>query len=604
MLKLRLWPIVSVLLLLGCSTKTSTTSGGDPNSPTFQGPAETSYCASPISYSGSTVTITGTVQYTRREYWGNTTLGGLGGATTSSAHPATNNPIRHAEVRVLGPSGAVAQCAETDASGNYSFILPTSSSSYTLNVDARSNNGFLKASVLDKPATNALYSISMTFAPDSTKALSTMTAPADGTMMGAAFNILDQLHNANDYIRSKAGTCPFAGCTGFTVAPKVVAYWAPGFNPNEYFGSSSGLSFYLPGYSRLFILGGINGDVNHSDTDHFDNSVIIHEYGHFLEDTMFKSDSPGGSHNGNKVIDPRLAWSEGWGNFIQAAVRNEPHYIDTVGNDDGTTDMAFYVDLETPDGHDNVAFAGEGNFREFAVTRTLWDVVDAAADVGYGAVIDNVVSDKFVEIWASLTKTSNSFKDSTMAFRNVGLLHLIQQNLQAHESASDWTTVRGANRNSAGETDYARYVDTTTSCSSYTFPKAAGYATDTGQLSNSDLFRNNAFYHVHFGASGGHTIRLDYQDTDGTGAEKDLDLYVYNHLARLSATTDLVGYSASSPTAGKGNFEVESVTGSFPAGDYLIQVNVFTNGTTVSGQVTYTVKLDGVALCPANLVPP
>ena len=40
-----------------------------------------------------------------------------------------------------------------------------------------------------------------------------------------------------------------------------------GFNPNYYFGATGGLSFYLPGYSRLFILGGINGDVNSSDTD-------------------------------------------------------------------------------------------------------------------------------------------------------------------------------------------------------------------------------------------------------------------------------------------------------------------------------------------------
>jgi hypothetical protein len=146
--------------------------------------------------------------------------------------------------------------------------------------------------------------------------LGTLTALAtteDG-LLGGAFNILDQLHNANDFIRSKAGSCGsnFVGCPNFTVAPKVAVYWEPGFNPGSYFEGSSALSFYIPGFSRLFILGGVNGDINYSDTDHFDNSVIIHEFGHFLEDSMFVSDSPGGEHNGNRVIDFCFVWFEGF----------------------------------------------------------------------------------------------------------------------------------------------------------------------------------------------------------------------------------------------------------------------------------------------------
>jgi hypothetical protein len=481
----------------------------------------------------------------------------------------------------------------------------------------------MKASVLDKPATNAYYSLTKSVTPNVSKSVGTLTAEASGTTLGGAFNILDQIAFANQYLRDKAGTCHTtnSGCTNFTTAPKISAYWVAGFNPNSYLGSStSGLSFYLPGYSRLFILGGINGDMNASDTDHFDNSVIIHEYGHFLEDSMFASDSPGGSHNGNKVIDPRLAWSEGWGNFFQAAVTNwsgyddpaynyvncqttpdpdcpsSPTYTDTVGNADGTTSVAFGVDLETPDGNDDPNFLGEGNFREFAVTRFLWDIVDSGAENQYGGT-DNI-SDEFVQIWASLTKSSVSFKTSSYQFRNVGLLDLIHTNMA---TSNTWSSVHTLNRHEPDESDYAQYVKTGTTCSYSVTP--ASVAGDTGALSSSDLFRNNDFYHVKITASGTYTLRLDYEDHDHLNTVADLDLYLYNSSARFANSSDIVAYSRETPSAGAGTTKTESLSATLAPGDYLINVNVYTGGA-LGGPADYTLKLNGSQLCPGNLVPP
>lgn len=93
----------------------------------------------------------------------------------------------------------------------------------------------------------------------------------------------------------------------------------------------SPLSFYKPGERKLFILGGSNGNVDTADTDHFDNSIILHEYGHFLEDVYGKTDSPGGYHNGSSIIDPRLAWSEGFTNSFQGAALGKNFYLDTAG---------------------------------------------------------------------------------------------------------------------------------------------------------------------------------------------------------------------------------------------------------------------------------
>ncbi|NJL24635.1 MAG: hypothetical protein HC902_05330 [Calothrix sp. SM1_5_4] len=312
--------------LIACAPKDSDeTASGGRKGPTYPGPAETEYCSTSKTFADP-ITVSGTAVYNRRVIWGNLTAGGLGSAsTTASSHPASQNPIRRAEIRVTDPSGAVVQCAETDGSGAFSFTLPRGAVSYTISVNSRSYNQYLRASVLNAPERNQFYSLKTTCTATGACSVGTLIAGADGELLGGAFNILDQLHHANDYLRSKVSTCNslYNGCRDVTTTnpvPKVVAYWEKGFNPNSYFGGTSGLSFYLPGYSRLFILGGQDGDVNNSDTDHFDNPVIIHEYGHFLEDVVGRSDSPGGSHNGNKVIDPRLAWSEGWGNFFQATV--------------------------------------------------------------------------------------------------------------------------------------------------------------------------------------------------------------------------------------------------------------------------------------------
>ena len=57
--------------------------------------------------------------------------------------------------------------------------------------------------------------------------------------------------------------------------------------------------------------------------------MIAHEYGHFLMASFSRESSPGGNHSFGEQLDPRLAWSEGWGNFFGAATTGSAHYIDT-----------------------------------------------------------------------------------------------------------------------------------------------------------------------------------------------------------------------------------------------------------------------------------
>lgn len=617
--------IFSVFIITGCTVKDGG-GGSGRRSPTAQGPAETVACTTPITYSGG-ATITGTAKYVRRFAKLGVSNEGLGSAdpnySDTTRRPETR-PIRAAEVRVLDAAGNVAQCAQTDATnGTFSFTLPNTNANYTVYVNSRSfqfNGGdtYLQASVLNRPEENKFYSITATVNPSVSTSIGTMTAEAytSGALLGAPFNILDMLFEANSYLRLQTGqagslcSASFAGCRNVTLinpVPKVYAYWEKGFNPNEYFGSSSGLSFYLPGYSRLFILGGISGDVDSSDTDHFDNSVIIHEYGHFLEDNLSKSDSPGGSHNGNKVIDPRLAWSEGWGNFFQAAVLNAanetaPKYVDTSGNIDGDPGVYFEVNLENETSLDVVLNPGEGNFREFSVTRLLWDVIDSVSDTSITRGATDNVSNHFNEIWAIFTRSSHGYNDPTFAFRNIGLLHYAQSTY-TDTGTTSWAGPRGLNWHDGDTSHYAQYV-TTGSCSAYSI--SPNVSTTNNNPTSNNYFLHHRFYHFKPASSGTYTITLSYQTTTGT-VEADLDLVVYAEDHALGTTSGLVGSSDASPDNNLANGETETITASLTANaNYLIDISAYTGvhnsiNYKSAGATDFSIRVNGSTLCPANL---
>lgn len=604
--KSHLWILVAAFGFLSTGCPGGDDGGSSPRvSPIYAaGPPELTYCSSAISHGGSTVTITGSAVYKARQI-----LTGVGlGA------PGSGAPIRYAEVRVTDAAGSVAQCAETDNSGNFSLVLPQNSSSYTISINSRGNSSTVVASVLNKPEYNTVYSLTTTVVPDSTKSVGTLTAEGTGDVLAGAFNIYDQIVKVNEYLRAQVGTCSFSGCQAFTVAPKVQAYWEKGFNPADYFGAGNGgVSFYLPGYSRLFILGGVNGDINSSDTDHFDNAVIIHEYGHFIEDVLTDSDSPGGRHNGNAVIDPRLAWGEGWGNFIQAAVLNDPTYIDTVGNIDGSTDFAIYVDVESADADcggatpppicDVPENPGEGNFREFEITRFLWDLIDTNEDASPN---EENISNGFPEVWTVLTSASG-FKNPLAGFRSIGLLHDVQDNLPGREN---WDPLRSLAAHQHGiptsepngyRKDWAIYM-TSGSCS-----LGSGYQvsiTPTGSKSSRHLLLNNDFYHYRH-AGGAFDLTLRYQTQ--SGAEADLDLYVYDESGRVfgdgavdiaDATSTEIGKSTSEPDGTIGTAQTETVSLSLNAGNYLIQVQAYVS-LVPGGPTDYELEVGGNDICPA-----
>lgn len=589
-----------VTLLSGCGSGFSSSEGGGGGSSTPSYAPEKAYCSTVYSVSDPT-TITGTAKYYYR------TLSNFGLTTPTTTPPG----IPYAEIEVTNSAGAIVQCGTTDELGGISLQIPRVADTYTLTVYSRADNAFVKVSVLEDIYSNQPYSISsiFTITTETTKNIGTFYAYArsaeSAKIEGGAFNIYNDIYLANKYIRTAINDTSF-------VAPKVTVYWKAGFNPYSYFNYPDNLlSFYSPGESKLYILGGYNGDVLSSDTDHFDNSVILHEYGHFLEDNYAKSESPGGSHNGNALIDPRLAWSEGWANFIQAAVQSSNFYIDTIGvyNDPQETGenggIAIKVDLSATAAtasFDAVSSAGEGTFREMSISRTLFKAISTTTTPN--------ASLPFSKIWTAFSDKTNGLGASNSIFKNISLFNyfLFNNTGLTGTQQTNLDSVFSEEKQNRVTKDYANtLVQQVGACSiSKTITPTIDSNYESNQLTSNDFYK---FYHDGVAK----TISLNYAQGGSQTIDLDLILWKSNYVYieeydeqhGVANPYYIVRSKRLNPSIENG-YESINLSG-VPAGYYLLNIKANTYTKTnaqLNGNATYTltVTTNGTTenLCPAN----
>jgi len=132
-------------------------------------------------------------------------------------------------------------------------------------------------------------------------------------------------------------------------------------------------SHYDSAEHQLYILGQEN-----NDTDEYDDHVIAHEWGHYFEYRLSRSDSMGGMHVIGDKLDPRIAFSEGFGNAVSGMITDDPYYIDTFGVSQANTGL--FIDLED----NNFAESSEGWFSEASVWAILYDLYDSNDSVALG----------------------------------------------------------------------------------------------------------------------------------------------------------------------------------------------------------------------------
>src|SRR5262249_9930122 len=127
-------------------------------------------------------------------------------------------------------------------------------------------------------------------------------------------------------------------------------------------------------------------------------------------------DSPGGQHALGDMLDPRVAWPEGWANFFSSGDRNDPICRGSRGLN-GSTVLCY-------DRDDNVrAGARPASRCQASVDTILWDLYDDHADAA------DDVQYPFSEIWNAFTDLRNK--------RFVYLPYFLESFLNRNPSAAD-----------------------------------------------------------------------------------------------------------------------------------------------------------------------
>ena len=268
--------------------------------------------------------------------------------------------------------------------------------------------------------------------------------------------------------------------------------------------------------SELYILGKAD-----SDTDEYDTHVIVHEWGHYFESKLGRSDSIGGSHvTFGDVLDPRLAFGEGWGNALSAMMLNpNVTYFDTSGT---RQQSGFGYSLESASNSSN-----PGWFSEASVMLILFDLFDSDSDtndtvsLGIGPIYDVMVGEQkttssFTTLFSfiSALKTANS--SSSTAIDTV-------VNARGITTIADaWGT--GETHNGGLSTNLPVY-NTLTIGSSLNVTLVGGYSSSTSnKLSNNRLFKFTG---------NGSTVAVTAQTSGGSGNNRDVDLVVYKDGVQL-----------------------------------------------------------------------
>lgn len=333
------------------------------------------------------MTVSGTVTYdfVPATYDPGTGAGGLG---FDAAEP---RPVRNAVVQAVRGSTVLATTT-TDASGAYTLSFE-SPSSRDLGIVALARTTDPVIAVRDNTDGNAVWAIGDAITASTT----TLDLHAGHGWTGTTYNaslraaapfaVLDSMYTAARAFEDARPGVPY---------PPLNVFWSPNNVPQQ--GTKAlgqiGTSHYAPNEGAIYILGRVG-----VDTDEFDNHVIVHEWGHYFESKLSRSDSPGGPHSAGDILDPRIAFGEGYGNALAAMLLPEPVYTDTLW--DSGSIVAFGFDAETApppsqsSGGNPADDPSPSVFSETSIMRLLFDLYDDDANesfdgvaIGLGGVYD------------------------------------------------------------------------------------------------------------------------------------------------------------------------------------------------------------------------
>jgi hypothetical protein len=450
-------------------------------------------------------------------------------------------PVRNARVEVFNRSSQqIVAVSDTDSRGRFAVPVPLDPN-LTVRVVSRLRAYDLR--VADNTNQNQLYAI----AENVDGRVRADVFLVDTSRVSGAFNILEVIQRGNDLMKLADPNLP---------PPPVSIFWSTrnwkGDGIINIGQGMIGTTYFNLTNSTAYVVGDRNDHGAESDSDEFDDSVIAHEYAHLLAARFSRDDSPGGKHVMGDMLDPRVAWSEGWANFFAAAVRNDAIWRDSRGAN-GNNILRF-------DREENIPGANPGYWSEASVDSILWDLFDDHADAA------DDVQYSFAQIWSAFIDLRND--------RFVYLPYFLERFLNRNPGAAD--VVRNIVQSRSIE-----FQPNVRPSVAYPFPVPMNVGTTvTGSVDSVTTKRNNLVTSSHFYSftttGGAASIRLDITGLgpgDNPNAN-DLDIFLMDVNGRVIDRSD----------SGL-NGQSERIALRLGAGTYVVEIRSFYTRAETGGYV-------------------
>lgn len=478
---------------------------------------------------GATINISGLITYDRVPHASN---GGLDYLNTIHTQPARGVTVQ----AINTASNCIQASTAASVTGNYNLSVPASTS-ITIRVIAalyQSGTPFWDFKVVDNTCSNLPWSMSGNSATTGTSnETRDLHAPSGAslvnglwqytdTRVAAPFAIIDSVYDAKTLILTANSNLVF---------PALNLGWSPkntsvGGEPTT---GKIGTSNWNG--SMIYLLGDAD-----NDTDEYDYHVIIHEFGHYVEDKFSRSDSIGGSHGSNDRIDPRVAFSEGFGNAFSAMGSGDPIYKDSNGaqqSKGGTFDI------------DAASTTYPGWFSEASIQKILYDLYlnNNSGSMGFTPIYTVLINDqRTTTSFTTLFPFINAFKT-----RNTSQAGAVNT-LLTGQSIASITDDYGSTETNAGSLTASHVLPIYTSISTGGGPVSV-CTTDSAGVDNK--LGNYRFLKL-TATAGQHTITV----TGDSGSDPDIFL----HKGGLVASSTVIQATS------------ETLTYTFSAGTYIIEV--------------------------------
>ncbi|MEM1173854.1 MAG: hypothetical protein AAGI27_03490 [Pseudomonadota bacterium] len=298
-------------------------------------------------------------------------------------------PVRQATVQLLDDTSSVLQTTTTDDNGDYAFTAVTDGTNAQVrvlselkqagtvswDVEIRDNvvSGQTNPPALEDRPKYALDGAAFVVSPGTATQNLVAATGWDGTTYSGVraagpFAVMDSIYNGMRLVISVDPDVQFAPLDAYWSVNNALVSTGTVIDEGEL-----GASFYRGDIDSLFVVGDF---INGQDTEEFDTHVIVHEWGHYFEDTISRSDSRGGPHSIGDQIDARLAWGEGWATALSGMALGEQLYCDTNFANNNTGGFGI--------GNEDGNYDAEGWYDEVSVLRFIYDLWDTNNDLNPG----------------------------------------------------------------------------------------------------------------------------------------------------------------------------------------------------------------------------